>query len=429
MRIIKLFIAFTSIVLLFGCQENKNLITAEEYVKNFYDSTNYDFAQSAMLEEGADFSFLDVILETNSDYHSDEIGISGRLISLLTEIVTLEVSLEILEESFFEVEGIKGTEVVGYKILVDKSDSFLEIYGHVVFSSGSNIMIGHNVVSMRPQTNYLRECYEETDTYTFSTTFAECKKDITLTNILTEHLFDDESSVTIITNTIEEFLRLNVSNQTTNTYVFDLYSLINEKTFNTVDKIEGEILYDFDVRSGRDSLRFRVSKTCDDTCDYNLYSTLNMSNGLLLAEGDSLNSHLILSTLLVNRGIFINEYTVVSSFEQYKLYMITIPMDSPGNENRDLYIDSEDTLGTKICTVIYDEDGKVLGEECFIDRIYSSVTSLSYNRDYIQLKYYIMDGDILIDFGSVSKEIPVEVIKNLVKSHNKDFITILIINE
>ncbi len=135
-------IVLALVLLLAGCQEKQNLKLAEEYVNHFYNMDNYDSVLIGSSHEGLTGLYY-LMLADNRDILEIN-DIDRDLISLIFQAISLNETIEITELSYEVGTGIEGTEIVVYKIIIERYIRPYQLTGHVIFDLEGNI-VGHYI--------------------------------------------------------------------------------------------------------------------------------------------------------------------------------------------------------------------------------------------------------------------------------------------
>ncbi len=243
---------------------------------------------------------------------------------------------------------------------------------------------------------------------------SSCKSVNILTNILEKHIFFESAEINIyLPSSIETFSAK--SDSQSSMKMFEIISKVNDKVFVPIGNQVGDEIYKIKIKSENGDLSFSMTKFCGVTCSYVLYYFLE--DDLFLAQSDAVEIHILISSLLAGRGIFVNDYVEVSSFDDYTLHMVTIPMINPRDNDTFLGIESaHPQLIGGVCNVLAED------QNC---TYYFEYSYFTYNRDYIQLKYFITYGAQIIGFHDVSEMIPIEILKILIDKDSTDFISII----
>ncbi len=147
MRIFRLLMVLSALLLLVGCQEKQNLKLAEEYINNIYDRNNYTFQSTRLSTPEDALKLSEDFANANTEYHSLLEKMDERLVFAILNWQGIGEPLKVVEQNYTVSNGIEGTEVIIYKFVIERYDSHLEIVGNIIFNLDGSIT-GHYIIGV-----------------------------------------------------------------------------------------------------------------------------------------------------------------------------------------------------------------------------------------------------------------------------------------
>ncbi len=126
-------------VLLIGCEDKRNLAMAEEYINHIYDLSNYDIAEGVLLDIDSIVSLTNSLRKGFAGYHDHFTEYNKSLERMIMNAKFAGKTFTIIEEKYELGDGIEGTKVVKYNIMIDAVDAYYEFTGQIIFDLEGNI--------------------------------------------------------------------------------------------------------------------------------------------------------------------------------------------------------------------------------------------------------------------------------------------------
>ena len=140
MKIMNVFILVLLSVLLTGCEDKRNLAMAEEYLNHLYDLSNYDITEGEPFNLETYGSVVERLREGYGGYHDHFLEDNIGLDMFIMNAKQTGKTFSIIEEKYELGDGIEGTKVVKYNIMIDAVDAYYEFTGQIIFDLDGNII-------------------------------------------------------------------------------------------------------------------------------------------------------------------------------------------------------------------------------------------------------------------------------------------------